>query len=80
MEFCKAFNAKTQDQQGLLIPVVITVYVDRSFSFVTKTPPASTLLKKAVGLEKASGEPARQIVGSVTRKQVEEIAALKRRT
>ncbi len=78
MEFCKAFNAKTQDQQGLLIPVVITVYVDRSFSFVTKTPPASTLLKKAVGLEKASGEPARQIVGSVTRKQVEEIAALKR--
>ena len=78
MEFCKAFNAKTQDQQGLLIPVVITVYVDRSFSFVTKTPPASTLLKKAAGLEKASGEPARQIVGSVTRKQVEEIAALKR--
>ena len=78
MEFCKAFNAKTQDQQGLLIPVVITVYVDRSFSFVTKTPPASTLLKKAVGLEKASGEPARQIVGSVTRKQVEEIATLKR--
>ena len=78
MEFCKAFNAKTQDQQGLLIPVVITVYVDRSFSFVTKTPPASTLLKKAAGLEKASGEPARQIVGSVTRKQVEEIATLKR--
>ena len=78
VEFCKAFNAKTQDQQGLLIPVVITVYVDRSFSFVTKTPPASTLLKKAAGLEKASGEPARQIVGSVTRKQVEEIATLKR--
>ena len=78
MEFCKAFNARTQDQQGLLIPVVITVYVDRSFSFVTKTPPASTLLKKAAGLEKASGEPARQIVGSVTRKQVEEIATLKR--
>ena len=78
MEFCKAFNAKTQDQQGLLIPVVITVYVDRSFSFVTKTPPASTLLKKAAGLEKASGEPARQIVGSVTQKQVEEIATLKR--
>ena len=78
MEFCKAFNAKTQDQQGLLIPVVITVYVDRSFSFVTKTPPASTLLKKVAGLEKASGEPARQIVGSVTRKQVEEIATLKR--
>ena len=78
MEFCKAFNAKTQDQQGLLTPVVITVYVDRSFSFVTKTPPASTLLKKAAGLEKASGEPARQIVGSVTRKQVEEIATIKR--
>ena len=78
MEFCKAFNAKTQDQQGLLIPVVITVYVDRSFSFVTKTPPASTLLKKAAGLEKASSEPARQTAGSVTRKQVEEIASLKR--
>ena len=78
MEFCKAFNAKTQDQQGLLIPVVITVYVDRSFSFVTKTPPASTLLKKAAGLEKASSEPARQTAGSVTRKQVEEIATLKR--
>ena len=77
MEFCKAFNAKTQDQQGLLIPVVITVYVDRSFSFITKTPPASTLLKKAAGLEKASGEPARQMVGSVTRKQVEEIANTK---
>ena len=78
MEFCKAFNAKTQDQQGLLIPVVITVYVDRSFSFVTKTPPASTLLKKAAGLEKGSSEPARQTAGSVTRKQVEEIATLKR--
>ena len=78
MEFCKAFNAKTQDQQGLLIPVVITVYVDRSFSFVTKTPPASTLLKKAAGLEKASSEPARQTAGSVTREQVEEIATLKR--
>ena len=78
MEFCKAFNAKTQDQQGLLIPVVITVYVDRSFSFVTKTPPASTLLKKAAGLEKASSEPARQTAGSVTRKQIEEIATLKR--
>ena len=77
MEFCKAFNAKTQDQQGLLIPVVITVYVDRSFSFITKTPPASTLLKKAAGLEKASGEPAKEIVGSVTRKQVEEIANTK---
>jgi large subunit ribosomal protein L11 len=77
MEFCKAFNARTQDQQGLLIPVVITVYVDRSFSFITKTPPASTLLKKAAGLEKASSEPARQMKGSVTRKQIEEIANTK---
>ncbi len=77
MEFCKAFNAKTQDQQGLLIPVVITVYVDRSFSFITKTPPASTLLKKAAGLEKASSEPARQMTGSVTQKQIEEIATTK---
>jgi large subunit ribosomal protein L11 len=77
MEFCKAFNARTQDQQGLLIPVVITVYVDRSFSFITKTPPASTLLKKAAGLEKASSEPARQMAGSVTRKQIEEIANTK---
>jgi large subunit ribosomal protein L11 len=77
MEFCKAFNAKTQDQQGLLTPVVITVYADRSFSFITKTPPASTLLKKAAGLEKASSEPARQMKGSVTRKQLEEIAKTK---
>ena len=77
MEFCKAFNARTQDQQGLLIPAVITVYADRSFSFITKTPPASTLLKKAAGLEKASREPARQMAGSVTRKQIEEIANAK---
>ncbi len=77
MEFCKAFNARTQDQQGLLIPVVITVYADRSFSFITKTPPASTLLKKAAGLEKASSEPAKQMAGSVTRKQIEEIANTK---
>ena len=77
MEFCKAFNARTRDQQGLLIPVVITVYVDRSFSFITKTPPASTLLKRAAGLEKASGEPAKTIVGAVTRSQVEEIAKTK---
>lgn len=77
MEFCKAFNAKTQDQQGLLIPVVITVYADRSFSFITKTPPASTLLKKAAGLEKASAEPAREMKGSVTQKQIEEIATTK---
>ncbi len=77
MEFCKAFNAKTQDQQGLLTPVVITVYADRSFSFITKTPPASTLLKKAAGLDKASSEPARRRAGAVTQKQVEEIATTK---
>ncbi len=77
MEFCKAFNAKTQEQQGVLTPVVITVYVDRSFSFITKTPPASTLLKKAAGLEKASSAPAREMQGSVTQKQIEEIATTK---
>ena len=77
MEFCKAFNSRTQAEQGLLTPVIVTVYADRSFSFITKTPPASTLLKKAAGLEKASGEPAKEIVGSVTRKQVEEIANVK---
>lgn len=77
MEFCKAFNARTQGQQGLIIPVVITVYADRSFSFVTKTPPASILIKKAIGLEKGSGEPAKKTVGSITRVQVREIATLK---
>ncbi|MGH7965482.1 MAG: 50S ribosomal protein L11 [Candidatus Binatia bacterium] len=77
MEFCKAFNAKTQAQQGILIPVIITVYADRSFTFVTKTPPASILIKKAAGLEKGSGEPAKKTVGSVTRTQVREIATLK---
>jgi large subunit ribosomal protein L11 len=77
MEFCKAFNARTQGQQGLVIPVVITVYADRSFSFVTKTPPASVLIKKAIGLEKGSGEPAKKTVGSITRAQVREIASLK---
>ena len=77
MEFCKAFNARTQAQQGLIIPVVITVYADRSFSFVTKTPPASVLIKKAIGLEKGSGEPAKKSVGSITRAQVKEIATLK---
>lgn len=77
MEFCKAFNAKTQDQKGLIIPVIITVYGDRSFSFITKTPPAPVLLKKAAGLEKASGEPNRNKVGKVTRAQVKEIAELK---
>lgn len=77
MEFCKAFNAKTQDQKGLIIPVIITVYADRSFSFITKTPPAPVLLKKAAGLEKGSGEPNRNKIGKVTRAQVKEIAELK---
>jgi len=77
MEFCKAYNARTQDQKGLIIPVIITVYSDRSFSFVTKTPPASDLLKKAAGLDKGSGEPNRQKVGKVTRIQVREIAEMK---
>jgi large subunit ribosomal protein L11 len=79
MEFCKAFNAKTsgRDQEGLIIPVVITVYSDRSITFVTKTPPASVLLKRAAGIAKGSGEPNRNKVGKVTQKQVEEIAKLK---
>ncbi|MBN2365161.1 MAG: 50S ribosomal protein L11 [Calditrichaeota bacterium] len=77
MEFCKAFNTKTQDKVGYIIPVVITVYADRSFSFITKTPPASTLLLKAAGLEKGSGEPNVNKVGKVTSKQVEEIATTK---
>tara|TARA_B100000029_G_C17608764_1_gene968488 strand:+ start:909 stop:1334 length:426 start_codon:yes stop_codon:yes gene_type:complete len=77
MEFCKAFNAKTQDQMGLIIPVVITVYADRSFSFITKTPPAAVLLKREAGLAKASGEPNRQKVGKVSRDQVRQIAELK---
>jgi large subunit ribosomal protein L11 len=79
MDFCKAFNAKTsaKDQEGLIIPVVITVYSDRSFTFVTKTPPASVLLKRAAGIAKGSGEPNRNKVGKVTEKQVEEIARLK---
>ena len=77
MEFCKAFNARTQDQKGLIIPVIITVYADRSFTFITKTPPAPVLLKKAAGLEKGSGEPNRNKVGKVTRAQVKEIAELK---
>ena len=76
-EFCKAFNAKTQDQMGTVIPVVITIYADRSFSFVTKTPPASVLLKQSAKIAKGSGEPNRDIVGEVTKKQVEEIANLK---
>ena len=77
MEFCKAFNAKTQDQQGMIIPVVITVYEDKSFTFITKTPPAAILLKKAAGVEKGSPEPNKKKVGKVTRAQVEEIAKIK---
>ncbi|MFP4167727.1 MAG: 50S ribosomal protein L11 [Desulfonatronovibrionaceae bacterium] len=77
MEFCKAFNAKTQDDKGMITPVIITVYQDRSFSFITKTPPASVLLRKAANIDKGSGEPNRNKVGSVTRKQLEEIANIK---
>jgi large subunit ribosomal protein L11 len=77
MEFCKAFNAQTQTQAGVIIPVKITVYQDRSFSFVLKTPPASYLLKKAAGIDKGSKEPNRDKVARLTRAQVEEIAKLK---
>lgn len=77
MEFCKAFNAKTQDQKGMIIPVIITVYQDRSFTFITKTPPASVLLLKAAKLDKGSGEPNRNKVGAVSKDQVEEIAKIK---
>lgn len=77
MEFCKSFNAKTQSQEGLIIPVVITVYADRSFTFITKTPPASVLLKKAAGLVKGSGQPNKNKVGKVTPAQVREIAQTK---
>ncbi len=77
MEFCKQFNAKTQDKQGLIIPVVITVFSDKSFTFITKTPPASVLLAKAAKVEKGSGEPNRNKVGMVTRAQLREIAEMK---
>ena len=77
MDFCKAFNAKTQQDGGVIIPVVITVYSDRSYSFITKTPPAAVLLLKAAGLAKGSGEPNRNKVGKVTMAQVEEIAKTK---
>ncbi|WP_029165570.1 50S ribosomal protein L11 [Aminiphilus circumscriptus] len=77
MEFVKQFNAKTADQVGMIIPAVITVYADRSFTFILKTPPASVLIKKAAGLERGSGEPNKTKVGKVTRNQVEEIAKLK---
>ena len=77
MDFCKAFNARTADDAGMIIPVVITVYQDRSFSFITKTPPAAVLLKKAAKIAKGAGDPKRDRVGNVTRQQVEEIAKLK---
>jgi len=77
MEFCKAFNARTQDKMGYIIPVVITIYADRTFTFVTKTPPAAVLLMKAAGIEKGSGEPNRTRVGTVTKAQVREIAMTK---
>ena len=77
MEFCKAFNARTQNQEGVVIPAVITVYVDKSFSFITKTPPASILLKQAANIAKGSADPMREKVGSVTKSQVEEIARQK---
>jgi large subunit ribosomal protein L11 len=76
-EFCKAFNARTRDQLGTVIPVIITIYADRSFSFITKTPPASVLLKQAAKIAKGSGEPNKEKVGEVTKKQVQEIAKLK---
>ena len=79
MEFCKQFNAKTADNAGMIIPVVLTVYADRSFIFELKTPPASILLKKAAGIEKGSGEPNRNKVGKVTREQLKEIAKIKMR-
>jgi large subunit ribosomal protein L11 len=77
MEFCKSFNSRTQSQAGMIIPVVITVYADKTFTFITKTPPAAILLKKAAKIEKGSGEPNRNKVAKVTRQQVREIAKLK---
>jgi large subunit ribosomal protein L11 len=77
MEFCKTFNAKTQKEEGMIVPVVITVYADRSFTFITKTSPASVLIKKASGVEKGSGVPNKEKVGKITRKQIEDIAKLK---
>ncbi|AFH48613.1 Ribosomal protein L11 [Ignavibacterium album JCM 16511] len=77
MEFCKQFNARTQDKEGLIIPVVITVYSDKSFTFITKTPPAAVLLKKAAKIEKGSAEPNKTKVGKVSKNQIKEIAQLK---
>ena len=77
MDFCKAFNAKTAKDEGLIIPVVITVYADRSYTFITKTPPVAVLIKRAVGIAKGSGEPNKNKVGTISQKQVEEIAKMK---
>ena len=77
MEFCKQFNAKTQDAKGMIIPVVITVYADKSFTFITKVPPGPVLIKKAVGIETASGQPNRKKVGKITQAQIREIAEKK---
>ena len=77
MEFCKSFNEKTKDKQGYIIPVVITVYVDKTFSFITKTPPASELIRKAIGIEKGSGVPNKDKVGTISKEQVKEIAETK---
>ena len=77
MEFCKAFNAKTADSKGMIIPVIITVYSDRSFTFITKTPPAAVLILKAAKIEKGSGTPNTKKVGSISKKQIEEIAKIK---
>jgi large subunit ribosomal protein L11 len=77
MDFCKAFNARTQNQNGIIIPVVITVYADRTYSFITKTPPASFLLRQAAGVNKGSGEPNREKVAAISMTQVEEIAKTK---
>ena len=77
MEFCKAFNAKTQENMGKIIPVEITVFADRSFTFITKTPPTPTLILEAVGIKKGSGEPNREKIGSITKEQVKQIAEVK---
>jgi large subunit ribosomal protein L11 len=77
MEFCKVFNEKTAKEQGMIIPVILTVYKDRSFSFITKTPPAVVLIKKALNIEKGSSEPNREKVGELSKKQAEEIAKIK---
>jgi large subunit ribosomal protein L11 len=79
MEFCKAYNEATKDQKGMIVPVEITVYEDRSFTFITKTPPASVLIKKAIGIEKGSSEPNKNKVGKITRQQIREIAEIKMR-